>query len=283
MSNRNAADAAILLARAALWMAALTCWAAKAEATDAATGAIQSVTVVGTAFKVELDDGTVLSQEQLVGAVLQLGNAAGAVSAVRIDAFEEDPEDPTGEIVLYKLSVRDPLTGAWSSLCAPDADGLSRGFPLNGTWTPSGEHLPGQGAFSISCTSGASGKCVRLGYKPWKTSPDGISLWDYYQACTRMIRADYCGNGQSHTRNGTPIVVYDRLGIQDVEPLPGASFEAVWGPDGAVCVRRVRIPEEASFETLLRSCPERLMGNLGGPCTEERALELEKTFLGNRS
>jgi hypothetical protein len=33
-----------------------------------------------------------------------------------------DPKDPTGETFLYTFMARDPATGAWSNLCAPDAD-----------------------------------------------------------------------------------------------------------------------------------------------------------------
>ena len=56
--------------------------------------------------------------------------------------------------------------------------------------------------FSVTCTSGVIGKCVRAGYKPWKTAADGRPMWDYHQACTRLIRADYCGDGRTHTRDG---------------------------------------------------------------------------------
>jgi hypothetical protein len=33
------------------------------------------------------------------------------------------------------------------------------------------------------------GKRVKMGHKPWRTTPDGTSLRDYHQACTRMMRA----------------------------------------------------------------------------------------------
>jgi len=51
---------------------------------------------------------------------------------------------------------------------------------------------------------------MRSGYKPWKVV-NGQSLWAYHQACTRMMRADYCGDGRPHTREGTPIYIDDRL------------------------------------------------------------------------
>ena len=36
----------------------------------------------------------------------------------------------------------------------------------------------------------------------------------FHQACTRLVRADYCGNGVYHTATGTSIDVYDSLNIQ---------------------------------------------------------------------
>src|SRR6202162_534078 len=38
------------------------------------------------------------------------------------------------------------------------------------------------------------GKCVRYGYHPWEQAPDGRPMRDYYDACVRMVRADYCGD-----------------------------------------------------------------------------------------
>jgi hypothetical protein len=115
---------------------------------------------------------------------------------------------------------------------------------------------------------------VRLGYKPWKNSRDGVSLWELHQACTRMLRADYCGDGTPHTRDGTRVEVYDTMGIQSPEPESGLSFEAGWRADGAVCVRKVRIAELTSLEALVQACPERLREHVGAECSEERALQL---------
>lgn len=244
--------------------------------------AVQSIEIVGTQFKITLSNGHVLSNEELLGAVLWVGDPEGGSMPVRIDNYEIDPKDPEGEIVLYELSTYDPSSGAWRLLCEPDPDGRRLGFPLAGTWTGEAEHLPGGEGFSLTCTSGAMGKCVRFGYKPWKTAPDGTPMWRYHQACTRMVRADYCGDGEGHTRAGTPIVLYDPLGIQEDEPLAGASFEAGWGQSGAVCVRHVRIPELLSLDELVRTCPE-LKGRVGKSCTEERALESERTLILNKS
>ncbi len=242
----------------------------------------ESLDVDGTRFIVTRPDGSVLDQSDLVGSVILLEDPTGKLLNVRIDSVEPDPEDPDGEVVLYGLSQQDPESGAWHNLCRPDRDGVAKGFPLKGTWTSAGDHLPSGPGFSLTCTSGALGKCVRMGYKPWATAGSGTSLWAFHEACTRMVRADYCGDGESHTREGILINVFDRLGIQVVDTELDTTFEAGWGPGGAVCVRKVRIPEDYSLEELERSCP-RLRGKIGDACTEDEMLRSDEALVLNRS
>lgn len=230
---------------------------AMAHIAKAGTGpAISSISVVGTRFEVTTTDGRVVAQEDLVGAVLTIADGHDRMQ-LHIDAVEIDPRNPDGGIMLYAMSTRDPASGAWRNICEPDIEGRRMGFPLAGTWTQDGRHLPSDTAFSITCTGGAQAKCVRFGYRPWETSPDGTPLWGHHQACTRMIRADYCGDGVGHTRNGTPIVIYDRKGIQQDEAAPDMSFEAAWGAGGALCVSHTRIPDVLTMEGLAAICPVR--------------------------
>ena len=238
---------------------------------DAAPAAAPAVEIVGTAFRITLADGRVLADDGLVGVVLETADTDGRPLTVRVDGYRRDPLDPSGETVLYDLSTPDPATGAWTGLCDPGPDGTRAGFPLAGAWTAAGEHVAAAGVFGITCTSGAVGKCVRFGYRPWRTAPDGRPMWAYHQACVRALRADYCGDGRPHTRDGTAIDLYDRLGIERDEPAPGMSFEVAWGPDGALCVARTRWPDLVTPEALVRLCPERLAGRTGRSCAEDRA------------
>jgi ADYC domain len=74
-----------------------------------------------------------------------------------------------------------------------------------------------------------------------------------------MVRADYCGTGRTHTRDGTSIS-FHRAG-QTPDSIPqGMRFEAAWSAQGAVCVRRTRF--DTPLEDLERECP-RLKGHLG--------------------
>jgi ADYC domain len=60
------------------------------------------------------------------------------------------------------------------------------------------------------------------------------------------------------TRNGTPIDLFDRIGIQADEPAPGMTLEAAWGPDGAVCVNHTRLPEVLTTKAVTAMCPARV-------------------------
>jgi hypothetical protein len=228
----------------------------------------KAVRAVGTEFQVTLSDGRVLTSAQLVGAVLSVNDPHGGRQSIRIDAVEPDPTDP--DILLHTLSVQDPATGTWGNFCSPDADDIAKGFPLSGTWSDDGRHLPDKDAFALMCAGGAVGKCVLWGYKPGKLTPNGESLWDYHQACVRMVRADYGGDGIGHTRDGTPIDFYDRIGIVKPAADPGKlSFEAAWGVDGAICVRKARIAEIISIAVLESKYP-RLRGRTGEACREDQ-------------
>lgn len=240
------------------------------------------VQVRGTALIVTLPDGRSLAPEALVGGVLEVGDERGGTLTVRVEELAIDPMDQEGEIVLYRLKVLDEQ-GRWRDLCGPDLKGERWALPLAGAWTAKGEHRPDPGAFTVACAAAAAGKCVRLGYKPWRQLPDGTSLWNHHQACVRLLRADYCGDGRSFTRNGTLVDLEDRLGIQKSAPKPGMSFEAAWGKDGAVCVARPRLPSNATLDELARRCPARLAGRVGAACGEARAWTMAGTLLLNRS
>jgi hypothetical protein len=237
--------------------------------------------VVGTEFQVTTTDGRVLTGEALVGAVLTMRDRNGGRQSIRIDAVERDPQD--AEIILYAFSVPVPGSDDWENPCRPGPDGLALGLPLSGSWDETGEYHASSRPFSLTCTAGAVGKCVRAGYKPWKMAEDGTPLAPYLQACTRMIRADYCGDGIPRTRDGTAINVYDRLGIQERDDASVMRFEAAWGPDGAVAVARTRLPEIASVADVLSACPDRLAGKTGPKWTEAVAAELPEALIFNDS
>lgn len=228
---------------------------------------MRSVEVKGTAFRVTLSDGRTIAQNQLPGTILALGDGTGRQRRIRIDGVERDRQDAAGEVVLYTLSEQDRESGEWRNLCRPDPDGRRLGFPLVGAFTSGGRYEAVPGRILLTCTGGAEGKCVRLGYKPWGLGPNNVSLAPYFQACVRLIRADYCGDGSGHTRDGTSIDIFDAIGIQRDETTPGMTFEAAWREDGAVCVRHTRLPDVLDSAALAANCP-RLEHSLGEACDE---------------
>lgn len=253
--------------RLAIAFAAL---AAGPPATAAPQTSVKAVTVEGTEFRVALADGSVLPREALKGMVLTFGDGSGRQRRLRIDSVEPDPRDKDGEVILYGLSEQDPESGEWRNACLPDPDGRRLGFPLAGSFAADGRYEPAQGKLLITCTGGAEGKCVRLGYKPWGRAADGTPLLPYYQACVRLVCADYAGNGRGTTRNGQPIDIYDKLGVQPAAYDPHYAFEAGFSPDGATCVRHIRVKENATHASVEASAP-RLAGRTGAVCDEAAA------------
>ena len=172
----------------------------------------------GGEFRLHLDDGRVLQREALVGAHVVIHNGAETIRLL-IDAVVEDKTSSGKPLVLYRLLIED-ASGQVQEACQPDARGRRLGMPL----------LKETG-ITLTCTSGAEGKCILMGYRPWEESAD-VPMRDLHAACIHMVRADYGGDDRATTRDGTIIDVYDRFGIQlpdAVDPMP---FEAAWGKDG---------------------------------------------------
>jgi hypothetical protein len=198
------------------------------------------------------------AQERSVpaGTSIEALSDAGTPVHLRVDAIQVDSRDPDREVNLYTLTEFDPASGTTRTYCAPDSEGKSRAIPVAGSWRTDGTFADSD-QITFACTSGAIGKCIRLGYKPWKTR-NGVALRDYHQSCVRMIRADYCGDGRAHTRDGTNIDIWDNLGVQTrtLDPAHPETFEAAWDPHGAVYVSSARWND--GLAALMAECPERL-------------------------
>ena len=99
-----------------------------------------------------------------------------------------------------------------------------------------------------------------------------------------MARADYCGNGTSHTRNGTVINLWDNtpapgpIESQGATPF-GMLFEAGWSTGGAVCLSHARWLLGGTIIAL--GCPDRLiapgLGILGATVCDTTAQVLGQT------
>jgi hypothetical protein len=154
-----------------------------------------------------------------------------------------EPHPTSPSVLMYRVKYDgDPVCGGGWVLFVP------------GTWNSSGVHFvdPQRQTVSLACVEdSAIEKCLRWGYGPYESDPLAVQ---YHEVCLRAARADYCGNGQSHTFDNTPIDIYDR---RDVDPDPRTNpiqtratnwpLEAVWGgspgsnsPPRALCLSKLR-------------------------------------------
>ena len=186
--------------------------------------------LVGSQLSIKGKKGVISTGTALVDARISFDHKEGGggkkLKDVKITAVE--PLAPGSDVMLYTLEIKsDPL-------CENGREAIL----LGDLWDPaSGDRVTeaSDGGVTLACRGAALAKCVEYGYRPW-ASVAGVSLRDYHQACTRMVRADYCGAGLAHTTNGTPIHVLDTLGVQTVDPNVNYVVEAEWGPNGAVCL-----------------------------------------------
>ena len=167
---------------------------------------------------------------------------------------------PSGNLPVYNFTLAAPQafyeSGPYSA-CAPLdvltssslTTSLPEGTPPNtenkfkaayaaalygGVWaSETGTIASNSRLITLACLSGAVGKAGLWGYPPW-VSHDGVRTGlQQLQAATRAIRADYCGDGTTHTADGTPIQVRDRY--FDAFFDPAEDTEAVFGNSGSVC------------------------------------------------
>ncbi len=212
----------------------------------------------------------------------------GSALTLRLDAITPS-SDP--DILLYDVSYsRDSVS--FSPLCLDLKGAPTRAFPLLGYWDESegtatgGDHIDVPSGVTFACEGYAIAKCAQMGYKPWRTVKEckapglchEVALSHVHQACTRMLRADYCADGKPHTREGTLVDVWDNFGLE-TPTRPAWSFEAEWGEGGALCVETTRwskTPDDTTSSGMVKvrkyikeHCPARWAGpnNLacGGP------------------
>lgn len=110
----------------------------------------------------------------------------------------------------------------------------------------------------IGCLSGGVGKAGYWGYPRHVVGTD-----ERFTGAVRMVRADYCGTGDSFTEVGQAVSVTDIWHINSlVQNLPR---EALWDENGAACVYRPRLDASGvTLEKVEDACQE-----LGGRTIKE--------------
>lgn len=139
-----------------------------------------------------------------------------------------------------------PEAHDWQDECSDEPGDSGLGLFVDGRWDADGTWQAG--GYTFSCARGAIAKCARSwGYKPWKTltSDHGaVPLQSLHLACTRAARADYCGDGIPHTREGVLIGMSDGHGFNP-RTFRDGDIEAIFDQQGATRVHDWRIPELA--------------------------------------
>jgi hypothetical protein len=196
-----------------------------------------------------------LNKKELPGTVFQATLDDGRQIPLMVEAVTNHEDERNADLRLYQVTY--PTANGWAPLCGYDGSGKPyRAIPLAGAWdyamgtSTGGSWRPVEQGFTFACEEYIVAKCVTSGYKPWKKIKLcqvvgrkkkcwNSTLADHHQACTRMLRADYCGDGTPHTVDNVDINAYDGLEIRrDTENW---TLEAEWNGDGAICVSDSRV------------------------------------------
>jgi hypothetical protein len=108
-----------------------------------------------------------------------------------------------------------------------------------------------QNWFNLACAGTATAKMHVLRHTTagarMSSGLTYATTWAQRQAMLRMFVADYCSTGDSYTEDGHPLAYMDPRGFPtnwlplDLSPASGQKLEAIWGPNGAVCLDEPRL------------------------------------------
>ena len=241
---------------------------------------------------VQVEKGRLLATPKtpgnVVGVVLRGTSSDGKPVEVAICGAEPAPGDPS--MHWYRIEAWNPVTREWENPCVANATTPDpRALAVQGVWDESGARREVPGKVTLACETGAISKCISWGYKPWGQR-NGKSLVDLHQACTRMARADYCGNGRTHTPEQGLIDMYDQFGVQSRTKESSATWNVARAsaPDGAACLARTR--DGRALTALFKECPGRFRGGAevelgdGDRCSLRReGMNPQMVLLRNRS
>jgi hypothetical protein len=200
-----------------------------------------------------------------------LGTSSNAGSLkLRIDSALQG-STPNTDTWFYAVSYQ--TSAGWSPLCGLDASNQPiRAMPVAGVWSSVIGDLASYGAsslrFTFACRTKSVGKCIELGYKPYKGFSNQLA------SCVRMLRGDYCGSGYTHTVDGTTINLYDNVGVQsDSAAWPA---EAEWTPAGARCVNSKNAARWMLMQSTEPNCVKPLLTSTCGASFSSGAVLIDE-------
>lgn len=106
--------------------------------------------------------------------------------------------------------------------------------------------------FNITCRNDAMWKLALMHHVEAAIDDTHETTQDERTAGLKSIIADYCGTGDPTTEEDVAVQWVTAHGWFTLEPDP--LLEAIWGPNGAVCVNFMRVPELGPIECDLPAC-----------------------------
>ncbi|MEM9491177.1 MAG: ADYC domain-containing protein [Myxococcota bacterium] len=232
----------------------------------------------------------VLSGAQMVGAKLAFEHhSEPGIWTVQVAAYQQRVShwvEPTDPLPTYRLV----WTGPGASPSKPPANLCGNpppmsDDPLSAAWLGAesdillftGERYDIDSGAVLATGADADGwinlACARtpranmILYRHDPTTPAGAGFAttaDQRETLLRMFRADYWGNGTSHSRPGEPLVWEDSQGwitSEDPTAFPAGrgSIEAIWTRSGVLCLdtpRRLREEGDAIWAAIESSSPD---------------------------
>jgi hypothetical protein len=161
------------------------------------------------------DADTKASHPLLGHALLRFPNTSSASRGCAIVPKGPTCDHPNGcrancDLYLYDLEVVNTDRFAKAS---PFCPANQRAYAVPGVYSDTGLFTPSSTKFTFVCQNGTIAKCTKWGYRSFgsalKTDNTSTALRDYHQGCIRAAKADYCSNGNSFTKNGTLVDIYD--------------------------------------------------------------------------
>ncbi len=127
--------------------------------------------------------------------------------------------------------------GVWEPACTEDTDPLTNA--VVGSWalvyddiqlnTDTGVISPREHSLYLGCISAAVGKAGNWGYPSWELGTKDFTT------SVRVVRADYCADGESWTKKGNALQVNDVWGYSGFVNA-NTPTEAIWNEKGAACL-----------------------------------------------
>lgn len=169
------------------------------------------------------------------------GGGGNQAHAVRLEVRGHHEGPIAGHF--YELHKIDPVSlESLGPLCEEDSAGQRHAKIFHGLSidAPTGTiDYVSPDIHHIACTSSAPGKAGEFGYAP------AMVPLSVYALANRVIRADYCADGHPYTYPGNLVGMTDNVSpgevgttLADVEGDlgPDEQLEAVWSPDGVMCM-----------------------------------------------